>query len=324
MNKIFCHSSENMHEIPDNQVALTVTSPPYWNAIDYDIHASDKKQYYRTRKYSNGFDEYTNYLEWLNRIFTEILRVTKPGGFLCLVVGTVLFEGKHYPVPFNITTNLIKSGWEFHQDIIWHKCTAGVKRAGVTIQKPYPGYYYPNIMTEYILIFRKPGLAIYKDRSEGEKTKAQFPINRLFTMDIANNIWHIAPVPPDQLDHPCPFPEEIPYRLITMYSYPGELVLDPFLGSGQTTKVANALKRHYVGYDTIQKYVDLANRRLKEYLSVRPKQLIAVFDKVDLDEPISSLEQSTTIKVRRGQRPTESAVQVQLLEKRSRYKKTAH
>jgi DNA modification methylase len=288
MNKIFVHSSEEMPELHDNSVALTVTSPPYWNAIDYDVHANDKSQHYRTRAYSNGFSEYNDYLNWLKTIFSEVFRVTKPGGFCAVVIGTVLHEGKHYPVPFDVTNIMTRIGWEFHQDILWHKCTGGVKRAGVTIQKPYPGYYYPNIMTEYILVFRKTGNAIYKDATQKEKEAAAYPISRLFTMDIANNIWHIAPIPPNYLDHPCPFPEEIPYRLITVYSYPDDLVLDPFLGSGQTVKVAKIIGRKYVGYEIIQKYVDLAEKRLNEPLSLREYQLVAIFDKVHLDEPSGS------------------------------------
>jgi len=284
MNQIFQRSCESMPELSDNRVSLTVTSPPYWNAIDYDIHASDKSQHYRTRAYANGYTEYSNYLDWIEKVFIEVLRVTKPGGFCGIVIGTVLLGGKHYPVPFDVTARLVQEGWEFHQDILWHKTTAGVKRAGVTIQKPYPGYFYPNIMTEYILVFRKPGPAIYKDRSSEQKEGARYPINRLFTMDIANNVWHIAPVPPGYLEHPCPFPEEIPYRLIGMYSYPDELVLDPFAGSGQTPKVAAWLKRRYVGYEIIAKYADLARQRIAEPLSIRPKQLIALFDKVGLDE----------------------------------------
>ncbi len=273
-----------MEELQDNSVALTVTSPPYWNAIDYDIHAVDKTQHYRTRAYSKGYLEYEEYLDWLQKIFSEVLRVTKPGGFCCVVIGTVLLDGAHYPVPFDLIARLTRAGWNFHQDIIWHKCTAGVKRAGVTIQKPFPGYFYPNIMTEYILVFRKPGPAIYENREAAEKKVARFPINRLFTMDIANNIWHIAPIPPDLLDHPCPFPEEIPYRLITMYSYPSELVLDPFAGSGQTTKVAYTLGRKFIGYETIAKYVDLATERIKEPLRLRSQQLIVVFDKIGIDD----------------------------------------
>jgi modification methylase len=285
IKRIYTHSCEDMRELKNDSVALTVTSPPYWNAIDYDIHASDKQQHYRTRKYALGYEDYEEYLDWLERIFKEVLRVTRPGGFCAIVIGTVLLNGRHYPVPFDLIARLSRSGWEFHQDIVWHKCTAGVKRAGVTIQKPYPGYYYPNIMTEYILIFRKPGEPIYKQVTGDEKKQSAFPINRLFTMDIANNVWHIAPVPPDMIDHPCPFPEEIPDRLIRLYSYANDMVLDPFAGSGQTLKVAHQLDRQYVGYETIDKYVQLTKARLKGKSAIRPQQLIVRFEKIAIDEP---------------------------------------
>lgn len=318
MNEVFAHSCESMNELEDNTVSLTVTSPPYWNAIDYDIHASNKEQNYRTRAYGNGYTEYGHYLEWLEKIFAEVLRVTKPGGFCGIVIGTVLLNGKHYPVPFDLIPRMIQKGWEFHQDIIWHKCTGGVKRAGVTIQKPFPGYFYPNIMTEYILLFRKSGPPIYQNRSAHQKKEAEYPINRLFTMDIANNIWHIAPIPPDQLDHPCPFPEEIPYRLVTMYSYPGEIVLDPFTGSGQTLKVAHWLKRDYVGYEIIPKYVELTKQRIKEPLSIRPKQLIAIFEKVGLND--LTLNQGNSLAESKSKQQETPLAQARLLDKKAKYR----
>ena len=285
MDQIFAHSCEHMPELADDSVALTVTSPPYWNAIDYDRHAEDAQQNYRTRRYGNGYRDYKEYLIWLERIFDAVYRVTKPGGYCAVVIGTVLLQGRLYPVPFDFASRLSRRKWEFHQDIIWHKCTAGARRAGVAIQKPYPGYYYPNIMNEYILIFRKPGPKIYEGRSQEEKEAAAYPIDRVFTMDIANNIWHIAPVPPNTIPHPAPFPEEIPYRLVRLYSYPGDLVLDPFAGSGQTLKVAHHLGRQYVGYEIIPKYVALAEQRVREPLHLRKEQLIAVFDKVKIDTP---------------------------------------
>lgn len=280
VNQIFQSSCESMPEIASDSVALTVTSPPYWNAIDYDIHAANQDQNYRTRSYSNNYSDYESYLDWLAEVFTEVQRVTKPGGFCAIIIGTILFDGNHYPVPYDLSARLTDRDWLFHQDIIWHKCTAGVKRAGVAIQKPYPGYYYPNIMSEYILVFKKPGPKIYQDRSSAEKAAAEFMIDTLFTLETANNIWHIAPVPPGTINHPAPFPEEIPFRLITLYSYPAENVLDPFTGSGQTLKVARALKRSYYGYETISEYVELANKRIDEPLSIRKMQLTAVFDKI--------------------------------------------
>lgn len=289
--RLFVGSSESMPELREGEVALTVTSPPYWNSIDYDRHAENPSQYYRTRSYSNGFDDYHSYLDWVVGIFREVRRVTRPGGYLAVVVGTVLYEGTLYPVPFDLTSRLVADGWLFHQDIIWHKTTAGVKRAGVFIQQPYPGYYYPNIMTEYILIFRKPGEPIYRSVNE-KKDTARVHIGELFVKEIANNVWHIAPVPPGHLDHPCPFPEEIPYRLIQLYSYPGDTILDPFLGSGQTTKVALALGRNAVGYDIVDRYVRYAYSRLCEPLAVRPKQLVAEFSKIDIDAPLGTLKRT--------------------------------
>ena len=293
VNKIFPHSCEKMSEIAGDSVSLTVTSPPYWNAIDYDIHAEDREQFYRTRSYSNDFSDYLDYLDWLEGVFKEVYRVTKPGGFCAVVIGTVLLDGKHYPVPYDLSSRLTEDGWLFHQDIIWHKCTAGVKRAGVSIQKPFPGYYYPNIMSEYILIFRKPGPKIYQGRSPQDKSDAEYEIDSLFTLETANNIWHIAPVPPSFIDHPAPFPEEIPYRLITLYSYPEEIVLDPFSGSGQTLKVARALGRRYYGYENIPSYVELTMRRINEPLSIRPKQLVAIFNKITPGEKTGKLDKRT-------------------------------
>ena len=277
-HRFWKHTSEEMAELSDGEVALTVTSPPYWNAIDYDIHsASEGIGWYRTRK--DDFGGYETYLGLLGRVFTETLRATKPGGFCAVVIGTVLHNRKHIQVPFHLVSIMEDIGWEFHQDIIWNKVTAGVKRAGVTIQHPYPGYYYPNIMTEYILVFRKFGEPIYRS-ANGKAEASEIPIQSLFKRDIANNVWHIAPVPPKTVEHPCPFPEEIPDRLIRLYSHKDDLVLDPFLGSGQTAKVALALDRNAVGYDIVDRYVDLAEIRIREPLKIRQQQLIARFEKI--------------------------------------------
>lgn len=281
MNALFCKSCEQMDEIPDGSVDLVVTSPPYWNAIDYEQHVADPEAWYRTRRGS----PYEEYLDWLKVCFTEVFRKQKPGGFCAVVIGTVLFNGRHYPVPQHLVTIMEGIGYEFYQEIVWHKVTGGVKRAGVTIQNPYPGYYYPNIMTESILIFRKPGPKIYEGRSEAEKEADRIEIDEIFTHEIANNIWHIAPVPPNYLPHPCPFPEEIPYRLIRLYSYRGDLVLDPFLGIGTTAKVAKALGRRYVGYEVQEKYVKAAQQRLNEPLHLRD-QLIARFEKVPVKDEV--------------------------------------
>ncbi len=290
LNSIFQHSCETMPELANGSVDLTVTSPPYWNAIDYDAHAQDAtldkaaRKNYRPRQAEN----YADYLQFLKRVFTETLRVTKAGGHCALVIGTVLLNGKHVPVPYHVTALMEEIGWDFHQDIIWAKVTGGVKRAGATIQNPYPGYYYPNLMLEYILLFRKPGeKKMYAGKTKQEKERDAMELDAVFTRDIANNIWHIAPVPPNQLPHPCPFPEELAYRLIRLFSYTGDLVLDPFAGIGTTLKVARATNRNYVGYELKKEYIKFANKRVKEDLKLR-KQLIADFVKLEYGEKMAA------------------------------------
>ena len=255
--RFYCHSSLEMRECADDSIALTVTSPPYWNAIDYDIHANgDKEAWHREREYGAFGRTFEDYLDNIQRAFREVHRATLPGGFCAVVVGTILYKRRHYPVPMMITSRLLDIGWEFHQDIIWNKVTGGVKRAGSFIQRPKAGYYYPNIMTEYILVFRKPGAP-----RRGKKQTLE--IDELFTRDIANNVWHIAPVPPRTIDHPCPYPEELVRRLVLLYSQEDDEILDPFLGSGQTAIAALREKRRCVGYDIEPSYLRMAAEAIR-------------------------------------------------------------
>ncbi len=283
IDHIFLGNSESLEQIPDSVVHLTVTSPPYWNAIDYRSHITDPTLNFRNRKTS---ESYQSYLAFLSRSFKEVYRVHRRGSVVAVVIGTILHDGEHIPLPFHLVRLMEKIGYEFLQDIIWHKCTAGVKRAGSVIQKPYPGYYYPNIMTEYILLFKKPGPKIYRRKNAAEREQSKIDIDSVFTRDIANNIWNIAPVPPRTVDHPCPFPEEIPERLIRLYTYVGDLVLDPFAGSGTTLKVAHFLGRHFVGYEIEEKYVRVAKRSISEPSKIRKEQLVVEFKKVKRGEKI--------------------------------------
>lgn len=283
--RLILHSSERMPEIADGTVALTVTSPPYWNAIDYETHASDNTgaKWYRERQEGGAYEDW---LGLMGTVFGEVYRVTGPGRFCAIVIGTLLHDGRHYPCPHDLTQVMRGLGWQFADEIIWAKCTAGVKRAGSVIAKRLPGYFYPNIMTEHILIFRKPGEPIYRGRSLNEKASSVVEVDKVFVCDTANNIWHIAPVPPLLHGHPCPFPEDLAHRLITLYSYVGDTVLDPFNGVGTTTKIAKILKRNYRGYEIHKKYFEIALKRLNQPSQVRTEQLVPVFTKVRLGTPL--------------------------------------
>ncbi len=279
-DRVVLASCEQMRELPDGCVDLTVTSPPYWNAIDYDMHSVNRSENYRPRKPMH----YGQYLAFLQKAFAEVLRVHRDGSVCAVVIGTVLLDGAHYPLPFHFVPLMEQLGWIFHQDIVWAKCTGGVKRFGSSVRNPFPGYFYPNIMTEYILLFRKPGeRKIYDARSPEEKERNRIAVDSVTTKDVANNIWHIAPVPPNQMDHPCPFPEEIPYRLIRWFTYENDLVLDPFCGIGTTLKVAANLRRRWIGYEIIPQYAEAARARVREPLVLR-KQLIAAFEKLRYGE----------------------------------------
>ncbi len=269
----YCESSENMSHIPDASVHLTVTSPPYWSAIDYDVHVSDRTAWHRNGAYNRAGNDFDDWLTTMERVFAETLRVTAPGGFCAVVMGSILKEGRRLPLPQYLTVRMCDIGWEFQEEIVWNKVTGGVGRAGSFIQHPRAGYYYPNIMTESILVFRR----------EGEKRRGSaiaLPIDDVFTRDIANNIWHIAPVPPKQIEHPCPFPSELVRRLVRLYSDEGDTVLDPFVGSGTTVSVAVREDRYGIGYDIEQTYIDIAREMVIHPPTPRKNQLIPAVRKV--------------------------------------------
>lgn len=286
-NKIeYGDSLKLLHQLDPNSIDLTITSPPYGNAIDYDTHLhnlkTNKKEHFRG-KTELSLDAY---LDEMRQIFSAVHTVTKDGGYCCIVIGNEIKNGELVALPSLLLIELLTIGWKFHEEIIWQKVTGGAKRFRVTVQHPYPTYYRANIMHENIFVLQK-GTNHLRKLDIGK-----LDLNDFVKKEIANSVWHIAPVPPNYLDHPCPFPEEIPYRLINLYSYPNDVVLDPFNGSGQTTKVAKYSGRKFIGFDIKSEYVKLARQRLEEPSDLRDKSL-------SLDEskfPIPSYERVNTWK----------------------------
>jgi site-specific DNA-methyltransferase (adenine-specific) len=267
---------EILSSIPSNTIQLTVTSPPYGNAIDYDMHVSGNDGYYRGRTKSGTAE----YLDEMTSIFNDsVFRITREGGYCCIVIGNEIVNGTIQPLPHLLLSKLVKpfGNWNLHEEIIWHKVTGGTNRYGSFVINPYPKYYRANIMHEFILVLRKGDV-----NSGRSRRKETLPArHEEWTKEIANSVWHIAPVPPGFIEHPCPFPEEIPYRLMKLYSYKGDTVLDPFNGSGQTTKVAFHFKRRYIGIDIVKEYVNLAKCRIMdEPLHIRAEALIANWKKI--------------------------------------------
>jgi site-specific DNA-methyltransferase (adenine-specific) len=204
------------------------------------------------------------YLPMLARVWNQVFDALSPGGYLAINVGTVLEGGYQFPLPQDIITQLTNSEppWNFYRSIIWNKVTAGVKRAGSVIKHQLPGYWYPNIMSEHIIIVRKPG--------GGGR------LNRNVPSEWLENVWDLAPTPPSSIDHPAPFPEDLPHRLIRMLTKKNEIVLDPFNGSGSTTKAAIQLGRVGIGTDISRTYTEYAIERLSEASRVRSQQLLVI------------------------------------------------
>lgn len=240
------------------RVRLVVTSPPYHNAIAYDSHARDASQNYRTRQVA---DYAGTYLPMLDAAWEACREMLAPGGHLAINVGTVLLGGYHFPLPQDISARLLArpGHWVFVRNILWNKVTAGVRRAGTAIKYGLPGYWYPNIMTEHIIVLRKPGPVAAIDSD----APAEWWLPA----------WDLAPVPPRQIPHPAPFPEDLPHRLVRMMTAPGDLVFDPFLGAGATAKAAFDLGRVPAGTDIVADYVAFARRRLGQPSLLRKQNL---------------------------------------------------
>jgi DNA modification methylase len=252
LHRLIFGDSERMIELQDGSVHLVVTSPPYFNA-PFD--------------YPDLFDSYEDYLNKMKRVAKEIKRVLADGRIVCIVCDDTLINGKKYPVVADLTKIFIEEGFEYRDKIIWLKPEGYIRisrRSGVLLQHPYPMYFYPDNIQETILIFQK-GKFDYKIIKKEVKEKSKIDILEYQEKKWYLNVWNIVNVLPIQnrLESGiAAFPEEIPYRLIKLFSYVGETVLDPFMGSGTTNKVSAMLKRNSVGYEIDIELVEVVKKKM--------------------------------------------------------------
>ncbi len=238
-NEVFCKSSELMDELPANSVALMITSPPYNVGKEYDVDLSLRE-----------------HLDLLRNVFEETYRVLEPGGRACINVAN-LGRKPYIPLSHYVTRLMLDIGFLMRGEIIWKK---GKGANGSCAWGSYMSAANPTIrdLHEYILVFSKERF----DRAyKGESTI----IADDFMRDTLS-IWEMRPESASKVGHPAPFPIELPTRLINLYSYTGDLILDPFMGSGTTCVAAKRMERDYIGYDTEKKYSDVAQRRLDTLL----------------------------------------------------------
>lgn len=239
-HKIVHGDSRQMNLPADNSVHLVITSPPYWQLKDYGADAQI------------GFhDNYENYINQLNLVWQECHRVLHPGCRLCINIGDQfarsVYYGRYKVIP--IRTEIIKFceavGFDYMGAIIWQKVTTTNTTGGASIMGsfPHPRNGILKLDYEFILIFKKQGKAPKPTAEQKEKSA--------MTTDEWNSFfaghWNFAGARQD--GHIAMFPPELPARLIRMFSFWGETVLDPFLGSGTTSLAARNLRRHSIGYE---------------------------------------------------------------------------
>jgi len=237
LNDVVSADSKELSKfIKPNSVALTVTSPPYRNAINYSEHVKGLKAGKKKQFRGNVGGTLHDYLNEMEKIFSEVRKITVPGGFCCIVIADELDEGTLLPLPSLLLAKLLDEkdpdeGWHLRDMIIWNKITAGRSgagnRFGQFVKIPVPTRYRANIMHEYILVLQKGK----KARMLPHDTKHRIPLNRAMKRQVALSVWDMTPVPPNVVDHPAVFPEQIPWRLIQMFTLPGDTVLDPMCGS---------------------------------------------------------------------------------------------
>jgi len=259
--KVVFGSSENMSELGSSSVHLVVTSPPYYNA-PYD--------------FPGLFSSYGEFLELLKRVGREVYRVLRPGRVACFVTQDVRVEGKLYPIVSDLIHVMVyEVGFEYQDKIVWRKPEGYIRvsrRSGVLVQHPYPMYYYPDNIYEEIVVLRKPGYFNRDSVPKHVREKSRVDVRRFQAEKWYLSVWDVRNVAPSEKwsKYTAVFPEELVERLIRLYSYWGETVLDPFLGTGTTCAVARRLGRSCVGYE-----VDLELREaVEERLKTREKPLV--------------------------------------------------
>lgn len=244
-------------QVPTNSVTLICTSPPYNVGIDYDQHQDEVP--------------YLDYLKWLAMVWKECYRVLRTGGRIAINIDSMMNrqsdKGEAYirDIRTDLANDLRPLGFKFFGEHIWYKSAKDPSHNGGQFngkKTAWGSYMSPSTPAvrrnhEYILVYSKEQFKLEKSASSGDPDIT----GKEFQHFIAS-VWSINAETRNMGNHPVPFPEELPYRLIKLYTYPNDLVLDPFNGVGTTTKVAFATGRQYIGIDMSADYCQFAENRI--------------------------------------------------------------
>lgn len=263
------HAADVMKEFPAGSIDLIVTSPPYWTAVEYDQGESP-------------WPSYEAYLADMQSIWKECARVLRPNGKLCInapvmpIPKTVIEQHTRHlkNISFDIEHRILaETDLERFSLFVWQKQTSKMMFGSY----PYPGNIIENNTVEFINVYVKPG----KPPKFDPDVKEANALTRTEWIDLVQQVWFMYPQDVKREgDHPAPFPEKLPARLMRLYTYgavahfPGEIVLDPFVGTGTTCAVAKTMGRRYVGIDVNPGYVELARERIRDAPGHEPLLLV--------------------------------------------------
>lgn len=262
-------AAEVMSALPDGSIDLIVTSPPYWTAVQYDGD-------------STGWDTYEEYLEDMQKVWDQCARVLRPNGKLCINAPVMPIPKEVIPqhtrhlknIAFDTEariladTDLLRYGL-----FVWQKQTSKMMFGSY----PQPGNILENNTIEFINVYVKPG----KPPKFDDATKAANKLSRAEWLDLGQQVWFMYPEDVKREEgHPAPFPEKLPARLMRLYTqgasetFPGEIVLDPFVGTGTTCVVAQRMGRRWIGIDISERYLDFARGRMRRLDPSEPLLLV--------------------------------------------------
>lgn len=249
LNTIIASSCENMKDIPNNSLHLMITSPPYNVSKEYDNDLS-----------------LNEYLNLLKNCFTETYRVLVDGGRACINIANI-GRKPYIPLSDYVSKIMIEIGFNMRGEIIWNKSAgAGISTAWGSFQSASNPIL--RDVHEYILIFSKGNYKRERDKEEKELRKDN--ITKEEFIEWTKSVCTMNTESAKRIGHPAPFPEELPNRLIKLFSFTNDIVIDPFMGSGTTAIAAIKNNRNFVGYEINKEYINLANNRilnLKEKIS---------------------------------------------------------
>jgi len=244
LNRLYCKSSQTMDELPDHSVHLMITSPPYNVQKEYD-----------------GDLNLPEYIDLLKQVWNETYRVLVPGGRACINVAN-LGRKPYLPLHSFIIEGMLATGFLMRGEIIWNKASSS---SPSTAWGSWQSASNPVLrdVHEYILVFSKD---TFSRKGKGKESTIQ----RGDFLEWTKSVWTFPAVSARKIGHPAPFPQELPHRLIQLYTFKDEVVLDPFAGSGTTCLAAAIDDRFYIGYEISQKYIALAEKRLASISAEEP------------------------------------------------------